>query len=151
MRVSAYLLLGVTVLLAACSGNKQQLKTIASIESRPIDLAEPQGALPVQEDTARQYYQEFLSITTDYTMYSTALRRLADLQLKVGEQQLSGDTQKDIEVGQRETQASIRLYTTYLETHPNHPNNDQILYQLAKAYELNGQPQKSLEDRKSVV
>lgn len=145
MRVSAYLLLGVTVLLAACSGNKQQLKTIASIESRPIDLAEPQGALPVQEDTARQYYQEFLSITTDYTMYSTALRRLADLQLKVGEQQLSGDTQKDIEVGQRETQASIRLYTTYLETHPNHPNNDQILYQLAKAYELNGQPQKSLE------
>jgi len=145
MRNSLYWLISFSVALAACSTNEKKLETIASIQSRNIDLTEPQGELPVSEDTARKYYQEFLSITTDYQMYSQALRRLADLQLKVGEQQLSGDTQQDLEAGQRETQASIRLYTTYLETHPNHPNNDQILYQLAKAYELNGQPQKSLE------
>jgi outer membrane protein assembly factor BamD (BamD/ComL family) len=131
--------------LFACASNKQELKTIASIKSHPFDLTEPKGALPISEDKAREYYREFLSITTDYQMYSQALRRLADLQLKVGENQLTGETQKSIEQGQRETQASIRLYTTYLETHPNYPNNDQILYQLAKAYELNGQPEKSLE------
>jgi len=131
--------------LFACAGNKQELKTIASIKTHDIDLTEPEGALPINETKAREYYREFLSITTDYSMYSQALRRLADLQLKVGENQLTGDTQKSIEQGQRETQASIRLYTAYLETHPNYPNNDQILYQLAKAYELNGQPQKSLE------
>lgn len=145
MRNSVYWLLIFPVVLAACSTSEKKLETIASIESRNIDLSEPQGALPVDEDTARKYYQEFLSITTDYQMYSQALRRLADLQLKIGEQQLSGETEKDLEAGQRETQASIRLYTTYLETHPNHPNNDQILYQLAKAYELNGEPQKSLD------
>ena len=140
------LLLGLLCLsLLACASNKQELKTIASIKAREIDLKESQGALPINEDKAREYYREFLSITTDYQMYSQALRRLADLQLKIGETQLSGENQKSIEQGQRETQASIRLYTTYLETHPNYPNNDQILYQLAKAYELNGQPEKSLE------
>jgi len=131
--------------LFACASNDKQLATIASIKTHEIDLKEPEGALPVNEDVARKYYREFLSITTDYQMYSQALRRLADLQLKIGENELSGDDKKSVEEGQRETQASIRLYTTYLETHPNHPNNDQILYQLAKAYELNGQPDKSLE------
>lgn len=132
-------------LLACSTGRKQELATIGSIQTRTINLEEPEAALSVDEDKARKYYQEFLSITTDYQMYSQALRRLADLQLKIGETQLSGEDEKSIEAGQRETEASIRLYTTYLETHPNHPNNDQILYQLAKAYELNGQPDKSLE------
>jgi len=131
--------------LSACSSNSKKLATIDNIEDRNIDLTEPQGALPIDEDTARKYYQEFLSITTDYTLYSQALRRLADLQLKEGEERLSADSDKAVEQGQQDTQASIRLYTTYLESHPNHPNNDQILYQLAKAYELNGQPKKSLE------
>ena len=128
--------------LAACSSNDDPLRTISSIESRSIDLKEPKGEVQIDEDTARKYYQEFLSITTDYQMYSQALRRLADLQLKMGEKKLSEDETLDDE-GQKDTQASIRLYTTYLETHPNHPNNDQILYQLAKAYELNGEPKKS--------
>jgi len=133
------------LILFGCAGNKQELKTIASIKSRDIDLTEPNGKLPINEDRAREYYREFLSTTTDYSMYSQALRRLADLQLKVGETQLSGENQQSVEQGQRETQTSIRLYTAYLETHPNYPNNDLILYQLAKAYELNGQPNKSLE------
>ena len=133
------------LLLGACSSDTKHLTTIASIKERPINLEEPKGDIAVEEDNARKYYQEFLSITTDYQMYSQALRRLADLQLKVGEKQLSEDETDDQEAGQRDTQASIRLYTTYLESHPNHPNNDQILYQLAKAYELNGQPKKSLE------
>ncbi|MGD8784124.1 MAG: tetratricopeptide repeat protein [Thioalkalispiraceae bacterium] len=141
-----HLLILITVLtVGACSSNSKQLETIASIKARDINLEEPEGEIPIDEDTARKYYREFLSITTDYQMYSQALRRLADLQLKIGEKQLSGESEQALEKGQRDTQASIRLYTTYLESHPNHPNNDQILYQLAKAYELNGQPKKSLE------
>lgn len=145
MRSNHFLILATLLAVSACSSNSKQLETIASIKARDINLEEPQGRLPIDEDVARKYYSEFLSITTDYQMYSQALRRLADLQLKIGEKQLSGDTEHDLKKGQQDTQASIRLYTTYLESHPNHPNNDQILYQLAKAYELNGQPKKSLE------
>lgn len=137
--------LSLLVLLGACSTDSKNLTTIASIKERDIKLEEPKSDLAVDEDQARKYYQEFLSITTDYQMYSQALRRLADLQLKIGEKQLSADETNEQVAGQRDTQASIRLYTTYLESHPNNPNNDQILYQLAKAYELNGQPKKSLE------
>ena len=145
MRSKHFLIFSTLLAIGACSSNSKQLETIASIKARDINLVEPQGDLPIDETTARKYYSEFLSITTDYQMYSQALRRMADLQLKIGEEQLSGDTKQEVEGGQRDTQASIRLYTTYLESHPNHPNNDQILYQLAKAYELNGQPKKSLE------
>lgn len=145
LSLSICLSLGTLLSVGGCSSNSKKLETIASIKAREINLEEPQGKLPIDEDTARKYYSEFLSITTDYQMYSQALRRMADLQLKIGEEQLSGDSQHEVEEGQRDTQASIRLYTAYLESHPNHPNNDQILYQLAKAYELNGQPKKSLE------
>lgn len=145
MRSKHFLIFSTLLAVGACSSNSKQLETIASIKARDINLEEPKGELPIDEDTARKYYSEFLSITTDYQMYSQALRRMADLQLKIGEEQLSGESEQELEEGQRDTQASIRLYTTYLESHPNHPNNDQILYQLAKAYELNGQPKKSLE------
>ncbi|MEJ2389800.1 MAG: tetratricopeptide repeat protein [Gammaproteobacteria bacterium] len=131
--------------LLGCATDKQHIRAIASLKDYPINLTEPKGRLPISEARAREYYREFLSTTSDYQMYSQALRRLADLQLKVGETKLSGDNKKAIDQGQRDTQASIRLYTAYLETHPNYPNNDQILYQLAKAYELDGQPDKSLE------
>lgn len=145
MRSSRFIILASLLAVGACSSNSKQLETISSIKSRDINLEEPKDNINIDEDTARKYYQEFLSITTDYQMYSQALRRLADLQLKIGEKQLSGDSNQELQKGQQDTQASIRLYTTYLESHPNHPNNDQILYQLAKAYELNGQPKKSLE------
>lgn len=140
------LLLGLVCIgLLGCATDKEQIRTIASLQDHPINLTEPKGKLPISEARAREYYREFLSTTNDYQMYSQALRRLADLQLKVGEDKLSSEKQHAIDQGQRDTQAAIRLYTAYLETHPNYPNNDQILYQLAKAYELDGQPDKSLE------
>jgi len=145
MLKSNLVILGIAIGLAACSTADKNLATIGSIQDREISLEEPKDNLAIDETKARKYYQEFLSITNDYQMYSQALRRLADLQLKIGEEKLSGEDSRSLQAGQQDTQASIRLYTTYLETHPNHPNNDQILYQLAKAYELNGQPKKSLE------
>ena len=145
MRRNNLVFLILAVGLSGCSTADKKLATIGSIQDREIVLEEPQGNLAIDEHKARKYYQEFLSITNDYQMYSQALRRLADLQLKIGEEKLSGEDQRTLQAGHQDTQASIRLYTTYLETHPNHPNNDQILYQLAKAYELDGQPGKSLE------
>jgi hypothetical protein len=144
MRRNNLVFLILAVGLSGCSTADKKLATIGSIQDREIVLEEPQGNLAIDEHKARKYYQEFLSITNDYQMYSQALRRLADLQLKIGEEKLSGEDQRTLQAGHQDTQASIRLYTTYLETHPNHPNNDQILYQLAKAYELDGQPGKSV-------
>ena len=36
---------------------------------------------------------------------------------------------------------AIRLYTMLLKAYPDYPRNDQVLYQLARAYETTGQPE----------
>ena len=39
---------------------------------------------------------------------------------------------------------AIQLYTSLLKSYPDYPRNDQVLYQLARAYETTGQPEKAL-------
>ena len=39
---------------------------------------------------------------------------------------------------------AIRLYTQLLQEHPDYARNDRVLYQLARAYETTGQPEKAL-------
>ena len=39
---------------------------------------------------------------------------------------------------------AIKLYTSLLKSYPDYPRNDQVLYQLARAYETTGQPEKAL-------
>ena len=39
---------------------------------------------------------------------------------------------------------AIKLYTTLLKAYPDYPRNDQVLYQLARAYETTGQPEQAL-------
>lgn len=41
-------------------------------------------------------------------------------------------------------ETTIRLYRELLQENPNLPNNDKLLYQLARAYELNGQAQQAV-------
>ena len=45
--------------------------------------------------------------------------------------------------GLRATEA-IQLYSALLKAYPNYERNDSVLYQLARAYELNAQPDKAL-------
>ena len=39
---------------------------------------------------------------------------------------------------------AIKLYTSLLKSYPDYPRNDQVLYQLARAYETTGQPEAAL-------
>ena len=46
---------------------------------------------------------------------------------------------------------AIRLYTTLLKAYPDYARNDQVLYQLARAYETTGQPEAALGTLDRVV
>jgi tetratricopeptide (TPR) repeat protein len=46
---------------------------------------------------------------------------------------------------------AIKLYSTLLKAYPNYPRNDQVLYQLARAYETTGQPEQALATLDRVV
>ena len=46
---------------------------------------------------------------------------------------------------------AIKLYTTLLKAYPDYPRNDQVLYQLARAYETTGQPDQALATLDRIV
>src|SRR5690606_5080924 len=77
----------------------------------------------------------------DPGLRAEALRRLGDLSLEGGELERMDAEISELDAGGAE---AIRLYTTLLEAHPDAPRNDRVLYQLARAYETTGQPEKAL-------
>jgi tetratricopeptide (TPR) repeat protein len=70
-----------------------------------------------------------------------ALRRLADLNMEAGEGERMATEAGAIDAQGGE---AIKLYTSLLKSYPDYPRNDQVLYQLARAYETTGQPEKAL-------
>lgn len=84
-------------------------------------------------------------------MFGDAMRRLADLELQTGQDKGASDNKKDAITSKRKVKVAIRLYETFLETYPNKSDNDLILYQLAKAYELDIQPKKLLQTLNTIV
>src|ERR1700686_2519918 len=113
--------------------------------------------VPVQPNTvpaggavkAMENYRQFLNLQNpDPKQRAEALRRLGDLNLESGEleRMASEGTQLDMQGAE-----AIRLYGTLLKAYPNYPRNDQVLYQLARAYETTGQSEQALATLDSIV
>ncbi len=110
----------------------------------------PDGpSTPASAGRAMDNYRRFLELQrTDPKMRADALRRLGDLSLESGELERMENEVARVDLGGAE---AIRLYTTLLKAHPEYPRNDQVLYQLARAYETTGQPEKALATLDDVV
>lgn len=128
--------------LGGC-GSSPEIATLKNLQGRTVELTEPRVNYPLNARQVRQHYREFLAIANSSSLYGEgygeALRRLADLELQAGEESLS-----DNKTDEAQMQTAIRLYQVHLETYPNNPKNDLIMYQLAKAYEISGQLQMAL-------
>src|SRR6267142_447237 len=85
----------------------------------------------------------------DAALRSEALRRLADLNLESSESERI-ERELVTNEGLRATEA-IHLYSALLKTYPKYERNDAVLYQLARAYELNAQPDKALASLDKLV
>jgi tetratricopeptide (TPR) repeat protein len=98
---------------------------------------------------AMENYRQFLKLqNTDPKQRAEALRRLGDLNLESGEleRMASEVTQLDLQGAE-----AIRLYGTLLKAYPDYPRNDQVLYQLARAYETTGQSEQALATLDMIV
>ncbi len=135
------LLLIAGLLVAGCKTTEPTIKTLAKKE---INLEEPEIS-PVEKAEVIARYRQFVESAKASPLYGEAMRRLADLELEVGEEKNLAVQDELADPGKDKLQESIRLYTTYLENYPKQPDNDLILYQLAKAYALNGEPEKALQ------
>ncbi len=125
---------------AGAAARKKE-KTIGELNSRPV-VVQPDQTVEASSQRAMENYRRFLELQkTDPQLRAEALRRLADLNMEAGEgDRLAGEASMIDAQGAE----AIKLYTSLLKSYPDYPRNDQVLYQLARAYETTGQPEKAL-------
>lgn len=143
---------GVAMLLVACASPQE--KTLESLGDLDIKIDTEAPVLGAR-NKAMDSYWELMSTTPEQTQKAEAMRRLADLEMERSEERL----QKQLEVmaqtqGAPETdqqtlrsvtyRGAIKLYEDALKVSVGGPQEVAILYQLSKAYELAGEPEKSL-------
>ena len=127
-------------------GNAPQ--TIKDLKSRRVDVRKDEK-LSSGSAKAMENYRRFLELQkTDPQLRAEALRRLGDLNLEAGELERMETEVNSIDIQGGE---AIKLYSTLLKAYPNYPRNDQVLYQLARAYETTGQPEQALATLDRIV
>ena len=135
-------------MLQALGADPKSAPTIQDLNARAVDVqsgAQPQASAAKAMDN----YRRFLELqATDPKLRAEALRRLGDLNLEAGEFE-----RMEKEVTQIDLQGAeaIRLYSTLLRAYPNYPRNDEVLYQLARAYETTGQSEQALATLDRIV
>ncbi|WP_455207171.1 tetratricopeptide repeat protein [Kaarinaea lacus] len=157
LRIS--LILGFVMTMLACaSGSKQDTATLGSLENRKIKV-NPQDLPTASKVDARQRYQEFAKSTNNQELRAVAMERLADIELenkqseKFREAELKEAEQRARKGADTAVVDTSKLgdysgvaeqYEKLLKRYPDSKDNEKILYQLARAYDLSAQPEQSL-------
>jgi tetratricopeptide (TPR) repeat protein len=129
------------VLNAVAAAPKKKEKTISELSARPV-VVQPDQKVDASAARAMDNYRRFLELQkTDPQLRAEALRRLGDLNMEAGEGERMAGEASTIDLQGAE---AIKLYTSLLKSYPDYPRNDQVLYQLARAYETTGQPERAL-------
>jgi tetratricopeptide (TPR) repeat protein len=135
----------ILLMLAPALGTAADQKpapTIKDLDNQPVEIkSDP----PKNVDASKTMdsYKRFLDLNAgDASLRAEALRRLGDLNLESSESERI-EHELVTNEGLRATEA-IHLYAALLKAYPKYERNDAVLYQLARAYELNAQPDKAL-------
>ena len=141
-RAAAIAAAGCWALSPAVLAASNQPATIKDLEGQQVAVSPdpPQG---IDSNKTMDSYRRFLDLNAgDAALRAEALRRLGDLNLESSESERI-ERELVTNEGLRATEA-IHLYSALLKAYPNYERNDSVLYQLARAYELNAQPDKAM-------
>src|SRR5580658_9212245 len=126
----------------------QNAPTIGDLNAKKVEV-HPDTPASANSTRAMENYRRFLELqNTDPRLRAEAMRRLGDLNLDAGEMQRM---QEEVTATDLAGAEAIRLYTTLLKAYPDYPRNDQVLYQLARAYEVTGQADPALATLDQIV
>jgi len=122
--------------------DENQAPTIEDLTSEEV-VIDTESAIPDSQVKAIESYQLFIDLAgDDPLLHAEAMRRLADLQLEAGEvEQLQSNLASVVD----QSAGAVDLYEALLQTYPGYEKNDLVLYQLARAYELNAEPDRALD------
>ena len=132
----------------AGAADAKDARTIKDLESHPVTVQKDRK-LDANATRAMDNYRKFLDLQhTDPQLRAEAMRRLGDLNLDAGELERM---EKEVNAIDIQGGEAIKLYSTLLKAYPDYQRNDQVLYQLARAYETTGQPEQALATLDRVV
>lgn len=136
--------LAIAVGIGGCAGNKPQ--TLGSLKYQPeLEKVAPQVTVASHKEV-RSEYQELLNIIEDEQLKEQIERRIAHVyMLESDKEQVNPSTADSTPVEQKSYYLdAIKSYREILEKYPNSPDNAEILYQLAKAYDMEGDQDEAL-------
>ena len=131
----------ILLLLSACASAPPEQARIADLKTKALP-SPPPAATAIDAQAALKTYRTFLNEASDGLSYREALRRSADVELETSEQLKSPHATSTPDIALPQT--AIDTYLEYLKRYPGDDNNEKVLYQLAKAYDLSGQMENSL-------
>ena len=132
--------------LAAAQSTKGT--TIGDLTSHKVEVHKDTAANG-NSTRAMENYRRFLELqNTDPKLRAEAMRRLGDLNLDAGEMER---LEKEVTAVDLQGGEAIKLYSTLLKAYPDYARNDQVLYQLSRAYETTGQPDAALATLDRIV
>lgn len=125
---------------AFAADNELPPRTIRDLEKKAVKV-EPDPPNDVRPQQAIEQYRRFLELESkNEQMRAEAMRRLGDLQLEADQDSRAGENGfGGLEIGE-----AVTLYEGLLKSYPNYERNDVVMYQLARAYEAQAQPEKAL-------
>ncbi|GIX21495.1 MAG: hypothetical protein KatS3mg121_0278 [Gammaproteobacteria bacterium] len=118
--------------LAAATGSYDYVEEAARRPAR-VEAGEAADAPRAAVTTVRESEREFEARAT----------RIADLS-PAAAPELPPDAEAAAALDKARAEEAIVLYTRLLERYPLYPRNDQVLYQLARAYEESGRPEEAM-------
>ncbi|WP_086932170.1 tetratricopeptide repeat protein [Agarilytica rhodophyticola] len=123
------------VLLSCSSNDTQTLGQLKYEEEKEKELKFEQ----LSHEQVRQEYKELIDLFEDEQLKEQIERRIADVY------QLEADTDLDNQTESSQYVEAIKAYRNILERYPNSPDNAEVFYQLAKAYDLEGQQEEAMK------
>lgn len=135
------------ILLSGCSWvGLSEVELFQEHEPTLADLSPavmPDKGIPlpkIELDALTKNYLDVMKTSQDAEVQVQVMQRLAGLDMLKGELQLAeGQPSTDT------LQLAIQAYQKLLNDYPDQPNNDRLMYQLSKAYDLKGQVDLSLQ------
>lgn len=137
---SAQIMITVAALSATLSCTSQG--TIGGLQQADLSEINEAQIDKLDHQQVRDQYQELLELVDDDYIKEQIERRISGVHMLEGD-----DQQSNVNSAPRDGyyRNAIASYRDILEKYPNSPDNVEVLYQLAKAYDMEGQTKNALK------
>ena len=156
-----FIIFQLIIFLPACGSEDNEMLTgdkVGIVEERQI-VVEEQTLLEVPAELSIKKYEHIFNHSNDPELKNRILRRMADLSLVATEEKFSlldkdqtpAEIQQQTENNIENYKRAIRFYKKFLETSPNTNFRAEAYYNLARAYELLGETELTMEMLNTLV